>query len=198
MEATNSNQESLNKIVQQQYDEMNNRLTFLREQIGNLAAKHYGANAQRKLQTYILVLFFILYSRTAYSKQSIKRRKPQHFSSLEHVHVESSWKKHSKSFSQLSCVCLIFNQIGQVVYCHNSVSKVQQQLGNSKMLKSKSLMRISPAVQLGQANAAKPNETGLVESGIRFHTTPTQPIGTQNKKKKIQSSIIKFIYLFFL
>lgn len=42
--------ETLNKIVQQQYDEMSARLAYLREQIGNLAAKHYGPNTQRKLQ----------------------------------------------------------------------------------------------------------------------------------------------------
>eukprot|EP00026_Physarum_polycephalum_P000373 Phypoly_transcript_00373.p1 GENE.Phypoly_transcript_00373~~Phypoly_transcript_00373.p1 ORF type:complete len:1607 (+),score=372.19 Phypoly_transcript_00373:148-4968(+) len=151
----------LNKIVEQQYDEMNTRLTYLREQIGNLAAKHYGPNAlQRKLQ----------------SKQSMKRRKPQFFSSLEHVHVESSWKKHSKSFSQLSCVCLIFNQTGQVVHSQNSVSKVQQQLGNSQMLKSKSIMRISPGKHDG--SGAKTNEAGFLEGGIRFHTTPTQPVAS--------------------
>lgn len=112
----------------------------------------------------------------------MKRRKPQHFSSLEHVHVESSWKKHTKSFSQLSCVCLIFNQMGQVVFCQNSVSKVQQQLGNSKVLKSKSLMRIAHAAK--QEGGNKPNEPGFLFGGIRFHTTPAQAIGKKRAQER--------------
>ena len=47
-----SSPENINQIVQLQYDEMNTRLAYLREQIGNLAAKHYGPNAHRKLQRY--------------------------------------------------------------------------------------------------------------------------------------------------
>ena len=50
--AAPGNPETLNKIVQQQYDEMNARFAYLREQIGNLAAKHYGPNGQRKLSRY--------------------------------------------------------------------------------------------------------------------------------------------------
>lgn len=42
----------LNKIVQQQYDDMNARLTELREQIGNLASRQFGTRTHRKLQRY--------------------------------------------------------------------------------------------------------------------------------------------------
>lgn len=103
----------------------------------------------------------------------MKRRKPQHFALLEQVRIEVSWKKKSKSFSQLSCVCLVFNKIGQVIHSQSSISKIQKNRG-VLMSKSKSLAHVS-ATTLSEERVNENLE--ILDSGIRFHTTPAQPIG---------------------